>query len=272
MKNIYYLLRQEFYDQKKRIIVLAAVIFLIFLCSRFLQEFVHRFGGYIDYDYQEGIGGYLFAAGFIFTSICFSRSMHSKRGQHAWLMLPVHAHEKLIAKIISYSLLYPLGLIVFTFISSLVNEGIMRIIWHHSVPLFNLFDPMIWEMTGHYIVMSSLFLMGAAYFRSAHLIKTVLAVLAFSVSLTIILGLVTRIAYAPFFHDFMFSDTSKASSGLYFGNIHVDENLLFSQFNCDRWTKIGSVIVKSVYWGLLAPLFWTVTYFRIREIEAKDAV
>ena len=260
MKNIYYLLRQEFFDQKKRVLVLGAVIFLIFFISRFTQEFFNRFGNMGSYNYQEGIGGYLYAAGFIFTSLSFARSMHSKRGQHAWLMLPVYAHEKLIAKIISYSIVYPLGLILFTFASSLVNEGIMWVIWRHSVPLFNVFDPMIWEMAGHYVVISSLFLLGAAYFRSAHFIKTVLSVLAFAVSLAIIVGLSARIAYAPHF-DLMTS-----------GNFQIDENLILAQVNCERWAIWGERIGNVLYWGVLAPLFWTVTYFRIREIEAKDAV
>ena len=272
MKNIYYLLRQEYYDQKKRILVFGAVIFLLFFISRFAQEFFHRFGGITEYNYQEGIGGYLYAAGFIFTSLSLARSMHSKRGQHAWIMRPVFAHEKLAAKVLAYSVIYPIGLILFTFFSSALTEGIMKIVWHNTVPLFIPFDREIWEMACHYLVISSLFLLGASYFRTAHFIKTILTILAFSVSLAIIMGIVTRLAYAPFFHDFLFNDTSKVQGGLYFGNIHVDENLLFSQFNADRWTKIGRIVVKTVYWGFLAPLCWSVTYFRMKEVEAKDAV
>ena len=260
MKNIYYLIKQEFFDQKKRVLVLGAVIFLISFISRFTQEFFNRFGNTHTYNYQDGIGGYLYVAGFIFTSLCFARSMHSKRGQHAWLMLPVYAHEKLIVKIISYSITYPLGLILFTFISSLVNEGIMWVIWRHSVPLFNPFDPMIWEMAGHYVVISSLFMLGASYFRSAHFIKTILSVLAFAVSLAIIAGVSARIAYAPHF-DLMTS-----------GNFQIEGNLILAQINYERWAEWGERLGKILFWGVLAPLFWTLSYFRIREIEAKDAV
>jgi hypothetical protein len=260
MKNIYYLLRQEFYDQRKRAMVFGAVIFLINLVSRIIEEIAVKFGSMGNHNYQEGIGGYLFAAGFIFTSMCFATSMHSRRGQHAWLMLPVYAHEKLAAKIITYSLAYPLILILFTFVSSLIAEGAMWIIFRNTVPLFNLFDPMIWQMVGHYIVASSLFLMGASYFKSAHLIKTVLSVLLFSVSLSIILGLVTRVAYNAYFDNMLA------------GNFNIDENLIMAAIDVDRWGRIGEIIGKSIYWGVLTPLFWTVTYFRIREKEAKDAV
>jgi hypothetical protein len=74
MKNIYYLLRQEFYDQRKRAMVFGAVIFLINLVSRIIEEIAVKFGSMGNHNYQEGIGGYLFAAGFIFTSMCFATS------------------------------------------------------------------------------------------------------------------------------------------------------------------------------------------------------
>ena len=259
MKNIYYLLRQEFYDQRKRAAVFGGVIFLIGLISRIAEEVAARFGNTVTHNYQD-IGGYLFAAGFIFISITFANSMHSTKGQHAWFMLPAHAHEKLAAKILTFSVIYPVALILFSFLSSLVTEGLTWIIFRNTVPLLNPFDPMIWEMTGHYIVGSSLFLMGATYFKSNHLIKTVLSILLFSVSLSLISGLMFRVAYNAHFETMIG------------GNFNIDENLILAAIDVDRWEKIGRILGKTIYWAVLAPLFWTVSYFRIREKEAKDAV
>lgn len=266
MKNIWNLLRQEFYNQRWRAAVLGGVIALVNLISRLGEEAMARlrFGsaGLPNglHSYQESLGGYLFAAGLIFTSMCFARSMHSKRGQHAWLMLPVHAHEKLAAKVIAYSLAYPAALILFTFLSSLLTEGFCFLFFRHTVPPFNPLDPMIWEMVGHYVVLSSLYLMGASYFKSAHFIKTVLILLASAVVLSLILGLVVRVAYHEHFR------------AMVEGSFYIDEDIIMAAVDTERWARIGEALGKAIYWAVLTPFFWTVTYFRIREKEAKDAV
>jgi hypothetical protein len=261
MKNIYYLLREEYYGQRKKAIVLGAVIFCIFFLSRFVQEISIKFGAPGGYSYQDSIGGYLYLAGFIFTSISFARSMHSRQGQHNWLMMPVFAHEKLISKIIAYSVVYPAGLILFTFLSSALTEGFMALIWHHTVSLFNPFGKKVLIMGAHYFVLSSLFLMGASYFRTAHFIKTILSILAFAVSLGLILGLEARFAYRAYYPSMLA------------GNFHVDEQDILIQFSqypgLRQWAEgVG----KTLYWVIQPFFFWSVTYFRIREAEAKNAV
>lgn len=261
MKNIYYLLREEYYGQRKKAIVLGAVIFGIFFLSRFVQEFVGRFGGVGQFDYQESIGGYLYVAGFIFTSMCLARSMHTRLGQHNWLMMPVFAHEKLIAKIIAYSLIYPVGLILFTFLSSALTEGFMALFWHHAVPLFRPFDRSVLLMGAHYFVLSSLFLMGAAYFKSAHFIKTVLSLLAFAVSLGLVAGLLVRFVYRDYYPSMVA------------GTFHINGEDILLQYCRFPWlSRWGEPLGKFLYWGVLSPFFWAVTYFRIKEAEAKDAV
>ncbi len=261
MKNIYYLLREEYYGQRKKAIVLGAVIFCIFFLSRFVQEISVKFGAPGDYSYQDSIGGYLYVAGFIFTSMCFARSMHSRQGQHNWLMMPVFAHEKLISKVIAYSLVYPIGLILFTFLSSALTEGFMAVIWRHTVPLFNPFDRTVLLMGAHYIVFSSLFLMGASYFRTAHFIKTILSILAFAVSLGLIMGLEVRFAYRAYYPSMLS------------GTFHVNGQDILIQLTQYGWMKNwAEPFGKILYWVMQPLFFWSVTYFRIREAEAKNAV
>ncbi len=261
MMNIVHLLRKQIYEDRKGLMVYAAVVFSGLFLIGFLQALTNNIPlPYNDSGYTELFSNLLFLGGFIMTSITFAQSMYSKSRQHAWLMLPVHAHEKLIEKIIYHALIYPLALILFMTLSTLIIEGVNTLVFGRHALVFTPIDAEIWKMVLHYIILQSVFLLGAAYFRTAHFIKTVLSLIVVAMTLGLLSAFIFRITYAPYFHT-MFQDP-----------FYTDQASLMISVESEPLFRVIEVIGKTVYWFLLAPFCWTVTYFRIREVEAKDAV
>jgi hypothetical protein len=245
MKNIIYLLRQEFYDKKKSIIIFAGIIFLLTLLSL------------LSNSNQEGGNIYelITLVGLIFTSLCFSNSMHSKQGQHAWMMLPVHAHEKLISKIMAYSLIFPLASLLMVNLSFLLSGILIG-----TGPSFSIItNSDMWHQAINYAVASSVFMAGAAYFRNNHFIKTLLFLMT--------LFLIMLFIFLVFMHlqrenQFLFDMLNLEKNGSHFNwNYHYS-------FKGSRLKEHTFPLIK-----LTAFFFcWALTYYKIRKKEAVNAV
>ncbi len=261
MRNILLLLRKQLYEDKKGLIIYVSVVFGFLLIPNLIAGFVGRFtNSYDEMNYVPLFINLLLVGGFIMVSITYAQEMYSKVRQHAWLMLPVHAHEKLIAKFIYHAVLYPLALLIFVFLSSVIIEGMNAILFKASSPLLDMTNILIWKMILHYMVLQSIFLLGATYFKSAHLVKTVLSLMILSIVLSLILALIARIVYAPY------------AQQLFHGGIHIDDTMVVMNARALDLGNTYATIGKTIYWALLAPFCLVVSYFRIREVEAKDAV
>lgn len=261
MMRIIYLLRKQIFEDKKGLITYAATVFGIMLIGSLI-------GGYtdsirppeLDPAYLELFSGLLFLGGFIMTSLTFAGSMYSKVKQHSWLMIPASAGEHLASKIIYHALMYPIALILFTFLGSAISEGTSLLLFGRSALIFDPFRSDVWLMILNYIVLQSVFLLGATYFKSAHFIKTVLSLITLGIGLSLIVALFVRIIYAPYFPEVMQD------------SFFIDSTALMLEQHSVGLIRFVEVSSKLVYWGLLAPLCWVVSYFRIREVEANDAV
>lgn len=261
MRHITHLLRKQVYEDKKGLLIYSGVLFGLLLIPNMIQAYMTR--GYLmpyDSGYLEYFGNFLLLGGFIMTSLAFANNMHCKVKQHAWLMLPVHAHEKLITSIIYYAVIYPIALILFFTASSAVIEGLNSLFFSSHGLLFNPFDADVWEMVLHYIILQSVFLLGSVYFRNRHFVKTVLSLMGLGFVMSLIAMIVFRIAYAPYFDQ------------LFHSAYYIDENILWNQAAGTPLVRFTEVLGKILYYGILAPFCWVVAYFRIREVEATDAV
>ncbi len=275
MKNIFYLLQKQFYEDRKGLIIYAAVIFGILLLPSLARASANSIpNSMIDPAYKNLFRNFLFLGGFIMTSLSFSETMHSKVKQHTWLMLPVHAHEKLITHIIYFGIIYPIVLMLFFFLSSIIIEGINTLSFGRHALIFNILDPVNWKMVLHYLVLQSIFLLGAAYFKSTHFIKTVLVIMAGVIVLSLFTLLSFRIVYGPYFRQsVVFSIKTQMFN---FFSITSDPylnqtSLLISPAN-EPYLRFIATACKIIYWAFLAPFCWLITDLRIREVEATDAV
>jgi hypothetical protein len=180
-------------------------------------------------------------------------------------MLPASPLEKLSVKVIYSAILYPILLLLFISASSLIIEGFNAMIFGKHYLVFNPVQPFYWKMILIYIVTQSIFLMGAAYFRKASFVKTILM----SNLLSLVIGLISILVIRIIFNK-------------YFNGLSIDSDLIVNNFEI-RFSspesfegivefKVFEVIGKVLFWVFVAPFCWVVSYFRVREVQANDAV
>ena len=267
--KLLYLLRKDILESRKGMMIYGLTLFLVMLLPSILNVL---FGGpsysEVASYYQNYFIGFLFLGGFIITSLSFREDMYGKATQHNWLMLPASPLEKLSVKMIYSALLYPILLLLFLSASSLIIEGINVMIFGRHYLVFNPVQAFYWKLILIYMVTQSIFLLGAAYFRKASFVKTVLMLNVLGLVIGLISLLVVRI---------LFNEYCEELSGMVFGKDIFFNNLQLrfsspESFNSVVEVKVFETIGKVLFWVFLAPFCWVVSYFRVREVQANDAI
>lgn len=253
-----HLLRKEYYERGKTILTYTAayVVGVIGIRLLFVQP------GFQGEFYQVALGLGLFLFGLIFASTSFSET-HQLAKKHTWLMLPATVTEKLAVQILIVSILYPVGLLVLITVTSLIAELVSWPIQGGPMAIFHPFTADAGMGMLHFVVLSSVFMLGSAYFKKHQYIKTVLTLFAF--------GLFVGILGAVAAQRYMFSYTHSTVQ------ISIDSELYGLPMTADpsRFDMYGHIVTNIVrwsYWILLAPFCWLVTFFRLQEVEADDTV
>lgn len=264
--KLLYLLRKDILESRKGMLIYGLTLFMVMLLPSVLTMIFSN-PSYTDIGtfYQSYFISFLFAGGFIITSLSFREDMYGKSTQHNWLMLPASPLEKLSVKVIYSALLYPIVLLLFISASSLMIEGINAMIFGRHYLVLNPVAALYWKLIPIYIVTQSIFLLGAAYFRKASFVKTTLMLNLLSTVIGLIAVLVVRIIFNE-----------------YFDGMSVDNDLIVNNFeirfsspeslNSIVEIKAFETIGKIIFWVFIAPFCWVVSYFRIREVQANDAV
>ena len=264
--KLLYLLRKDILESRKGMLIYALTLFMLMLLPSILTMI---FGGssYSELAtyYSNYFVSFLFVGGFIITSLSFREDMYGKSTQHNWLMLPASPLEKLSVKVIFSAILYPILLLLFISASSLIIEGVNTLFFGKHYLVFNPVQPFYWKMILIYIVTQSIFLMGAAYFRKASFVKTILMSNLLSLVIGLISLLVVRIIFNKYF------------DGMFIDNVLIGNNfeVRFSSpesINGIVEFRVFETIGKVLFWVFVAPFCWVVSYFRIREVQANDAV
>jgi hypothetical protein len=185
-----------------------------------------------------------FAGGYVLTSSAFAELNNPHRG-YLVLMLPATTFEKMLTSWITTSILYVFSGMV---IISLVNVLLVTLsaaLSLSSVELVNVFSPAMLKMFGIYLVTQSIFLVGAIHFRRAQFFKTIL---------TLFLVLFIVSTYAGIMGSLFFSD-----------GFHM--NIGANTFEWHNSSEFWTLLPKILFWGCIAPLMLTVTYFKLKERE-----
>lgn len=203
----------------------------------------------------------LFLGGFLFTSGIF-KEVHKKESILPYLMLPASAVEKVLSRLLIVSI----GWIVFSFLwftaYTALSEGFNSLFFGASHKLFNPFTADVWRAAAHYVVLQSLFFIGAIYFRKLHFFKTVLSLGVFAIFLSIITGLLIRLVFYDYFTQSIMLDGGATMSSM----LEVLSVRLI-----DLAEKLRPLKVV-LYW-IVVPLFsWSLVYIRFREVQVKDGI
>ena len=256
--RIWNLFKLDFYSKWKDFVITMGALFGVFLLIMLITSKV----GQLDYSVHYGwISTILFIFGFIFASTSF-KAAHKKLLNHDWLMLPASILEKFLEKVLLYTLFVPVVAIVLFWIFNFLALLVIRVIFGEYYPVFNIADPVVWQMFGHYVIISSVFILGASWFKNNNFIKTIVALVVLSMIMSILSSIIGWIVFNDYFWPMVRGDF----------NFDYD----FSHdFDTGRLESLGNGIVylfKVIYFGLLAPVCWFGAWLKLREVEVKDGV
>ena len=186
-----------------------------------------------------GIGGILF------TSSLFT-DLHDKARAHGYLTLPVAILERWLVRLLLSTIGVAAAAVAGYFLVTLLGAGVSELIWGRSHGVF-VPGADAGRAVLSYMVTSSLFLFGAVYFRRWHAFKVVLATCGLLLALTLLAAglawLLLPGVFAGLGHDVDLAQISP------------------------RLAEAVELGAKIFYWGVMGPLFWFLTYLRLREAE-----
>jgi hypothetical protein len=169
--------------------------------------------------------------------------------------LPASALEKTLAPLLTTTIVLIVYLLVFTTAVSAAIEGVNWLLHRRTNDLFDPLAPEVWTGLLRYLVVQSWFFLGAAWFRRAHYLKTLLAIMVGGLALAA-LGLL--LAWVAGF-------VTVSSSGL-----HAQAGAL------SLFPFSDSMLLRVSFGTLLfvvQPLFfWWLAWLRVRETQVSHGV
>ena len=237
----WYALRADLVQQSRAILTGAgAAAALILVINVITAREAHGGGMHVGlFPAVLGIGGILF------TSALFT-DLHDKARAHAYLTLPVSTLERWTVRLLLSTIAVAAVAVAGYFLVTLLAAGISELIWGRSHRIF-VPGADAWRSVLSYLVTSSLFLFGAVYFRRWHAFKVVLSVAAVWVAVMLLAAALGWLLFPE----------------LVTGLAHDGNPMDIAP----RLTKAIVQGAKIFYWALMAPLFWFLTYLRLRGAE-----
>jgi hypothetical protein len=255
LRRVALLMRADLYTWYRTLgIVSAAAGGVILLAAVLLKS-----GGSAAGQYYFGwFATLLFLAGLIVTSRGF-RDLHEKTRNTAFLLLPASSLEKTLARLLMLSIGFIAYLVVFMTLVAMLSEAANWLLRNRWETVFQPFEAHVWKLAGHFVILQSVFFLGAAWFRSNHLFKTVLAIVVLIAVYIAIVALVGRLLLRSMSNpEFIVTAVENLSFGLY-----EQHRLIFD---------VAGVFVELAYFVLLPVLCWTVAWMRVTETQVSDGV
>ncbi len=245
LRRFWSLLKLAYYKNRKVLLMVLGMTFgVLFFLSMLLSVFLDRPA---VYDHTESYVFALLTGGFIVSSLAFSDSDRQLR-RIGFLMLPVSKLERLMCAwlltCIGWLVAFSVGFILYLVIANPVGQALFP---GTTFRAFNPFGASAWMTIRVYIVLQSLFLLGAAGFRGY----------VFPKMLVVLIALMTIVGFAMYFvlkKEFLADHycTVEGECEL------VDAFAAHPVWNVAQW----------LFWLALAPLAWVMTYWELKDQEA----
>jgi hypothetical protein len=202
--------------------------------------------------YRVAFFAALIVWGTIHTSLVFSE-LHDKSKNTAFLLLPASALEKTLAPLLTTTVVLVAYLLAFTAIASVAIEAVNWLVFRRTNELFDPFERETWIGVTRYLVVQSWFFLGAAWFRKAHFLKTLLTIWVGSILLLALVVAAALIAgIAAFTSD----------------GIEIQASLR-------NWSPFSSTthVALQMLWFVALPVFcWFVAWLRVSETQVSHGV
>jgi hypothetical protein len=209
----------------------------------------------------------LFIGGFIVTSLAF-REARQNGSAIFYLTLPASPFEKLASKLLSTSVGFALGSLVFFTATAAASDGINRLIFGTGHGFFNPFDRTVLDAVGVYLLTQSLFLLGSVWFRKLALVKTVLWTSLIVIGIVVVAAVFARFVLAE---HFVWDRVQAGGVRIGGWSLNWSDAFLKSRFGPGSGGYPGLMAFKTIGEVLcyaMAPVCWLAAYFRLKEVEA----
>ena len=184
----------------------------------------------------------LVVGGILFTSTLFAELTDKPRA-HAYLTLPISMLERWTVRLLLSTVGYTAVALAAYFLVTLLGSGISQLIRGQSHPVFAP-SPDDWRIVLGYLVSSSLFLFGAVYFRRWNAFKVVMSLSGLFLGLALVAAGVSWLLFSEFTGNF--------------------DPIMARVPHLMKAVEMGARIF---FWGIMGPLFWFLTWLRLRETE-----
>ena len=202
----------------------------------------------------------LYISGLVVSSRMF-REVHDPSRSFTYITLPGSQLEKFTGRLLSTSIGYVLGtLIVYSAIAA-VSELINKLLFGYTHDFLNPFTRVFLIGSAAFIVIQSIFLAGAVFFKKNSLIKTFLMLMIMAIAILVIVILSARFIFPGIFKDL--NPVNREFHSL-------QELTAWLGITEDRLQAVGRAALltaKIIFWALLAPLCWILSYLKFRKVE-----
>ena len=255
-----YLLRRNIILDWRSLAIAGGIVSGILFLIRFLETWFSRGAAHGNgTEYAVYLIFTLAIWGAIYASMTF-RSLHDKNSNEAYLLLPASSLEKVTIEVLLTSLVLPLAIIVLITFASIVTEGVTGLLFQTGFEPLNPFRKEIFIAWGYTVIGQAVFILGSAWFRKAHFIKTVLALVVGAIGFGIVTGIFFRIVFASYFEGF-FTPI----------DMHFDMEQLMVQ-NYPGLMNFMEYTGRIVFYYVLTPFCWFTAWLRVKETEVSDGV
>jgi len=244
INRLFYLIRRDLVINYKSFLIGIAAVggFLLLLL---LGDTYAR--GYLSYD-PVIVTFYLFFffGGLIFTSNMFSE-LHREDSSYRYLTLPASTLEKLISKWILSSIAFIIvsfvGIQLVILLGAVISTAFFEVEFH----VINILKNEFLSGAAHYLVIQSIFFLGACAFKNHNFLKTLLAIF--------VVGAVVSIFSAGV--AYLLPGKSIIVNPEYVSELE--------HLNSSGFLETISQINEIVKWYVIAPFFLIVSYFKLTE-------
>ena len=252
IKRIFLLIQKEFFENLKIVgIGFASIIgftFAILLLSGFN-------GGFLWHYFNEIFNITMMIGGVAIAGMAFS-DFRGKERTISYLTLPASHLEKSFTQLFLTSIGFVVSYAITFYIAYLVFLGIGKAFFTFDIATFNPFNETTYKAIFYLVIIQSLFLAGASIFKRVPIFFTGFYMFIFGLVSTIIIAILA----------YYLSQHTGNGTNLRGGNF----SLMFSSSNSEDFTidKMWTGKAFEIFFlYLLAPIFWTITYFNVREKE-----
>ena len=253
VKRFGYLLKRESFSNLKLFLIALGAVSGILLIIFLITVLQWKNGKLVDYRWEAHqyffIPPYVII-GVLFTSLAYKDLLHVNKA-YAYLTLPVSNFERTVSMLLLTTVVYTVLFIVYYLVFSTLLNALGMMISPREFAFFDFTSEPVIKAIKLYLVIQSVFLLGAAAFKKFPFLFTLLTIFLAAVTLIIITLISVRLLFAEYFGSNM--DINMKD--------YVSKDL--QNFLTEDLTKI----LETVFWYILAPVCWVITYLKLKERE-----